>query len=73
MISAGGSGVGLPLLRAALRARELSAHKDRTWRILLGGGIDPADASALAADAGPGVVVEKARGDFLMLLSAAEV
>jgi predicted glycosyltransferase len=73
LISAGGSGVGVPLLDTALRARTMSRLKDRVWRFLLGGGIDPAAARALAENAGPGVVVEPARADFLPLLAGAAV
>jgi len=67
--------VGAPLLRAALVARPLTSLKDRTWRLLLGGNLDPAEAEALRLKASTGmpgnVIVEPARADFVTLLANA--
>jgi predicted glycosyltransferase len=75
IVSVGGGAVGAPLLRAVLAARPLTALKDRTWRLLLGANLDPAEAEKLrrAASAGvPGdIIVEPARGDFVTLLANA--
>lgn len=71
IVSVGGGAVGAPLLRAALAARPQSSLKDRTWRLLLGGNLDPAEAERLRRDAPAGVVVEPARADFVTLLANA--
>ena len=76
LVSAGGGAVGDRLLRAAIGARSNSALADRRWRVLVGIKVPEdefQDLSALAADAGggasdPGIVVERARGDFPTLL-----
>jgi len=68
IVSVGGGAVGLPLLRAALLARPLTPARDARWRLLAGPDV-PEDARlALAADAPPGVTVERARPDFPALL-----
>ena len=36
VVSAGGGAVGAGLLEAAIRAKPLSALRDRTWRVLAG-------------------------------------
>jgi len=67
IVSAGGGAVGGPLLQAALAARPLTSLADRTWRLLVGDNLPAADKAALSA--GPGVVIEPARGDFTALLA----
>lgn len=71
VVSIGGGAVGGPLLQAALAARPLTQLKDRTWRLLLGGNLDPAEAERLRRDAPAGVIVEPARADFVTLLANA--
>ena len=75
IVSVGGGAVGAPLLRTALAARPLTSLKDRTWRLLLGGNLDPAEAEALRLKASTGmpgnVIVEPARADFVTLLANA--
>ncbi len=73
LVSAGGGAVGEPLLRAALAARALSAARDRRWRFLVGEGLPDAVFSDLAQTAPAGVIVERARPDFRVLLSRAHL
>lgn len=68
IVSAGGGAVGMMLLRAAIGARPATGLRDATWRILVGMNMDDAAYQALASDAPPGVVVERARPDFPALL-----
>ncbi|MFI4999416.1 MAG: glycosyltransferase family protein [Reyranellales bacterium] len=63
VVSVGGGAVGLPLLKAAVAARPLSALADRPWRLLVG-----ANMPAAALDTGDGVTIEPARADFITLL-----
>lgn len=73
IVSAGGGAVGYRLLDCAIRARPLSALRDRTWRILVGVNAHRAEFSKLAdlaASLGDGrVSVEPARADFRALLA----
>jgi predicted glycosyltransferase len=68
IVSAGGGAVGAPLLQAALAARPLTALADRRWRLLVGPNMPDAERAALAASAGPDVIVEPVRADFPSLL-----
>jgi predicted glycosyltransferase len=68
LVSAGGGGVGHDLLREAIRARPLTPLADRTWRVLVGLKAPEAEFDELRAMAAPGVIVERARGDFTSLL-----
>lgn len=68
IVSVGGGAVGLPLLRAVLGARPLTPAGDAVWRLLAGPDVPDAAFRALAADAPPGVLVERARPDFPALL-----
>ena len=68
IVSAGGGGVGLPLLRAALAARPLSPLATARWRLLAGPHLPEADFAALAAELHEGVVLERFRADFPALL-----
>ena len=69
LVSAGGGAVGLPLLRAALTARALSAAGNLPWRLLVGQNESDAAVAELTAMAPPGVIVERARADFPALLA----
>jgi len=71
VVSAGGGAVSEPLLRAAMEARALTTLKDRTWRLLVGHNLPQERFDALKADAPAGVIVERARGDFVTLLANA--
>ncbi len=68
VVSAGGGAVGLPLLRAALQARQLTSLQDRTWRLITGPNLPQADYAALCRDLSTGVIVERFRSDFQNLL-----
>jgi len=68
LVSAGGGAVGHNLLREAIRARPLTSLADRTWRVLVGLKAPDAELAELRGLAGPGVIVERARGDFTSLL-----
>jgi len=68
IVSAGGGAVGDRLLLAAMAAKPLTALDGLTWRVLGGVSVEPAAFAALRRAAGPGVVVEPARGDFPSLL-----
>ena len=68
LVSAGGGAVGLQLLRAAMAARAMSVLKDRTWRVLAGVRMADDEFAQLLRLAPPGVIVERARGDFPSLL-----
>ncbi|HQS15850.1 glycosyltransferase [Reyranella sp.] len=73
IVSAGGGAVGAPLLQAALAARPLTALADRRWRLLVGPNMPDAERAALAASAGPDVIVEPVRADFPALLRNASL
>ncbi|WP_370156380.1 glycosyltransferase family protein [Ferrovibrio sp.] len=68
LVSAGGGAVGMPLFRAALAARSLSAAHDLPWRILVSRHDDPGEIAALREAAGTGVTVEPVRSDFAGML-----
>ncbi len=71
IVSAGGGAVGADLLRTAIAARPLTALRDRTWRILVGFGVDQDAFDALAVLAGTGIVIERGRPDFTALVTNA--
>jgi predicted glycosyltransferase len=71
IVSAGGGAVSEPLLQAAMEARALTALKDKTWRLLVGHNLPQERFEALKAAAPSGVIVERARGDFVTLLANA--
>ncbi|HEX9463170.1 MAG TPA: glycosyltransferase [Alphaproteobacteria bacterium] len=73
LVSAGGGAVGARLFSAALSARQAGAAAGRAWRLLLGSDLPAADRARLIADAGPGLVVEPARPDFVSLLRRCHV
>ena len=68
LVSTGGGAVAGRLIEAALAARSISCVSERRWRILVGGNL-PEQAFAEARTAAPGgVLVERARRDFRLLL-----
>jgi predicted glycosyltransferase len=71
IVSAGGGGYGEHLLRCALQARELGAQAHRTWRVLVGENLSEERFLALRDKARAGVIVERARADFRVLLTHA--
>lgn len=77
LISVGGGAVGAELLETAIRARPLTALRDRTWRVLAGTNLKDESFSTLArlaAETGERrVVVERARHDFTALLANCEL
>jgi predicted glycosyltransferase len=73
VVSAGGGAVGIALLEASLAARKLSRFGGLTWRVLAGPNTRQEDFERLLREAGPGVIVERARPDFPSLLRRAFV
>jgi predicted glycosyltransferase len=68
LVSAGGGAVGHNLLREAIRARPLTSLRGKTWRVLVGLKAPQQELDELRGLAAPGVIVERARGDFTSLL-----
>jgi predicted glycosyltransferase len=68
IVSTGGGAVGAPLLQAAIAARPLSVHSNRSWRLLVGPDVPAADRAGLEAARACGFIVEPARADFPTLL-----
>ena len=68
LVSGGGGAVSATLLATAIKARPLSRLNKNLWRILAGPNIPQRIFDALEADAGEGIVVERNRADFAMLL-----
>jgi len=68
IVSSGSGAVGENLLRTALKARTLTTVADRTWRILVGYSMSDAVFNSLKAGEVPGVIIERARSDFVTLL-----
>ncbi|MEO3427878.1 glycosyltransferase [Pelagibius sp. CAU 1746] len=73
VVSAGGGAVGAALLRTALAARALSPLAEAPWRLLIGPNMPETDFRAIAEAAPAGVIVERARPDFVALLSRARL
>lgn len=71
LVSGGSSAASLPLYRAALGAAEILP--ERSWRILVGPGLDGDAIERLRAGASSNVAVARARPDFRALLSTAAV
>jgi predicted glycosyltransferase len=69
LVSAGGGRVGRALLAAAIEARPLSGMRDRPWRLVGGGDLDPRRVAELQVGLPPGLVVERQRDDFQALLA----
>jgi predicted glycosyltransferase len=75
LVSAGGGAVGLPLLKAAIRARRHALEPNRPWRIITGTNLPEADYAALARETAnePGIILERFRNDFAALLARCRV
>ena len=73
VVSGGGGAVGYKLMRAALAARPRSHASHIRWRLLVGANAPDAELEALSRDAGPGLIVERARQDFPALLARAPI
>lgn len=74
IVSAGGGAVGAHLIAVAGQARALSRRAgDTPWRLLVGHGHAEAALASLQADAGAGVIVERARPDFPGLVARARL
>ncbi|MEQ9607083.1 MAG: glycosyltransferase, partial [Kiloniellaceae bacterium] len=73
IVSAGGGAVGTLLLRTALAARPLSPLATVPWRLLVGPNLPETDFRDIAGSAPAGVTVERARPDFVALLSRARL
>lgn len=69
IVSAGGGALSEPLFRAAIAARRLTRLKDAPWRLLAGHALPEKSFRSLKACAPDGVIVERARPDFIALLS----
>jgi len=68
IVSSGSGAVGEVLLRTALRVKEKTYLADRTWRLLAGHSMPEEVFQDIKKEAGPGIVVERARPDFVTLL-----
>ena len=68
VVSAGGGAVGDVLLRTALECRLYTRLAHEPWRLLAGHNMPDDQYRALRADAPKGVIVERARSDFVTLL-----
>ena len=75
LVSAGGGAVGFPLLAAAIRARHLTRHRQRHWRIVTGANLPAADRKELdrLAAGDPGITIEGFRADFGSLLATCQL
>ncbi len=72
VVSAGGGATGGPLVHAALEAAA-SGPTDRTWAVICGPNLPPADHEAALRDAPANVTVYRFRQDFGALLAGAEL
>jgi predicted glycosyltransferase len=68
IVSSGSGAVGALLLNTAIVARAGSVLADHPWRLLAGYSLDEASFAALKRRASEGVIVERARPDFVDLL-----
>lgn len=73
LVSAGGGAMGGPLLRAAIEARRAGCLAGLTWRVLTGPNLPEPEFAGLAASLPDGVVLERYRLDFPMLLRGCRV
>ena len=69
IVSAGGGALSEPLLTAAIAARAKTRLKDATWRLLAGPSLSDEGFARLQKLAVKGVIVERARADFTVLLA----
>jgi len=75
LVSAGGGAVGFPLLAAAIRAKRLTRHRQRRWRIVTGANLPAAQRKELdkLAAGDPGIAIEGFRADFGTLLATCQL
>jgi predicted glycosyltransferase len=75
VVSAGGGAVGAGLLEAAIRAKSLTALRDRSWRLLAGDNLPDGDFQNLAhlAAGEAGIQLQRSRPDFTTLLANCEL
>jgi predicted glycosyltransferase len=75
LVSAGGGAVGFPLLAAAIRAKRLTRHRQRRWRIVTGTNLPAAERKALdkLAAGDPDIAIEGFRADFGALLATCQL
>jgi len=73
VVSAGGGGVGIELLAAALAAQPLSRFRHLTWRVLAGPNIPETGMQRLRGSAASNAIVERSRADFADVLRNAYV
>lgn len=73
LVSAGGGATGGPLLRTAIAARRAGCLPGLTWRLLAGPNLPEAEFASLAVDLPNGVVLERYRRDFPLLLRRCRV
>lgn len=71
LVSVGGGAVGRHLVEAAFAAKPLTVLADAPWRVLIGPNMPEAVFRQIADAAPPGVMVERARSDFVLLLTRA--
>jgi len=69
IVSAGGGAVSEELFMAAMAGRSGTQAKDVPWRVLAGHALDDDAFARVQNAAPPGIIVERARPDFLTLLS----
>jgi predicted glycosyltransferase len=70
VVSAGGGAVGYPLFRAALDACRAGCQADKSWRFLLGGGLNAAQGERLRADAPANARITPVSENFTRLLQS---
>ncbi|HET6157190.1 MAG TPA: glycosyltransferase [Dongiaceae bacterium] len=75
LVSAGGGAVGFPLLAAAIRAKRMTRHRNRRWRIITGANLPAAQRTELdkLAAGDPGIAIEGFRADFGSLLATCQL
>jgi len=75
LVSAGGGAVGFPLLAAAIRAKRLTRHRQRPWRIVTGANLPAAQRAELdkLAAGDRDIAIEGFRTDFANLLATCQL
>jgi predicted glycosyltransferase len=72
LVSAGGGAVGFPLLSAAIRAKRMTRHRQRAWRIVTGANLPDAQRKELdkLAAGDPDIRIDSYRSDFGALMAS---
>jgi predicted glycosyltransferase len=75
LVSAGGGAVGFPLLSAAIRAKKLTRHRHRRWRIVTGANLPASERAELdkLAAGDEDIAIEGFRADFGRLLTSCQL